>query len=56
MSAPSDVEASQNQMSSGVTPEHLKGALEQRLGAVHVDIIDMSGALLRQTTSAVPLH
>ncbi|KAK8205803.1 bola protein [Phyllosticta capitalensis] len=43
MSTPSDVEASQNQMSSGVTPEHLKGALEQRLGAVHVDIIDMSG-------------
>ncbi|KAF2147331.1 uncharacterized protein K452DRAFT_240730 [Aplosporella prunicola CBS 121167] len=43
MSARTDVEASRAQASSGVTPESLKSTLEQKLGATHVEIVDMSG-------------
>jgi hypothetical protein len=39
----SDPEAAQNQLSSGVTPETLDAALREKLGAVHVDIADLSG-------------
>lgn len=43
MSARTDTEATDNQASSGVTPDTLKSTLESQLGAVHVDIQDMSG-------------
>ncbi|KAI9727294.1 MAG: hypothetical protein M1828_006913 [Chrysothrix sp. TS-e1954] len=43
MSARTDVEASQTQASTGITPETLKQKLEDSLGATHVDIEDMSG-------------
>lgn len=43
MSARTDVEAVQNQHSSGVTPETLKATLIEKLEAQHVDIQDLSG-------------
>ncbi|CAD0083463.1 unnamed protein product [Aureobasidium vineae] len=43
MSARTDVEATQNQLSSGVTPESLKATLFEKLEAQHVDIQDLSG-------------
>ena len=43
MSARTDAEASQNQATSGVTVEGLKGKLERELGATYVEIEDMSG-------------
>ncbi|KAI4730399.1 hypothetical protein E4T49_01849 [Aureobasidium sp. EXF-10728] len=43
MSARTDVEATQNQLSSGVTPESLKATLFEKLDAQHVDIQDLSG-------------
>ncbi|KAF1973342.1 bola-like protein [Bimuria novae-zelandiae CBS 107.79] len=43
MSARTDAEAASNAASSGVTPEGIKGKLEQGLGATHVEIEDMSG-------------
>ncbi|KAI5199945.1 hypothetical protein E4T39_05985 [Aureobasidium subglaciale] len=43
MSARTDVEATQNQLSSGVTPESLKATLIEKLEAQHVDIQDLSG-------------
>ncbi|KAH0290279.1 bola-like protein [Aureobasidium namibiae CBS 147.97] len=43
MSARTDVEATQNQLSSGVTPESLKATLFEKLEAHHVDIQDLSG-------------
>ncbi|KAI5248894.1 hypothetical protein E4T47_06840 [Aureobasidium subglaciale] len=42
MSARTDVEATQNQLSSGVTPESLKATLFEKLEAQHVDIQDLS--------------
>ncbi|THX84319.1 hypothetical protein D6D08_04511 [Aureobasidium pullulans] len=42
MSARTDVEAVQNQHSSGVTPETLKATLIEKLEAQHVDIQDLS--------------
>ena len=43
MSARTDVEAEQNQISSGVTPEDLTATLKDKLDASHVDISDLSG-------------
>jgi len=43
MSARTDTEATQNQASSGVTPNTLKATLTQKLEATHVDIEDLSG-------------
>lgn len=43
MSARTDTEATQNQISSGVTPNALKATLTQKLEATHVDIEDLSG-------------
>ena len=45
MSARTDLEAEQNQHTSGVTPETLRTALTEKLGAQHVDIADLSGML-----------
>lgn len=52
MSAQTDVEATQNQHSSGVTPESLKATLYQKLEAEYVDIVDLSGA--HDTVSPCP--
>lgn len=46
MSARTDDEAARNAASSGVTPESIKQKLESSLGAVHVEIEDLSGTLL----------
>ncbi|KAF2835580.1 bola-like protein [Patellaria atrata CBS 101060] len=43
MSARTDVEAERTQASTGITPESLKTTLEEKLGAIYVDIEDMSG-------------
>ncbi|EME42472.1 hypothetical protein DOTSEDRAFT_134411 [Dothistroma septosporum NZE10] len=43
MSARTDVEVEQSQMSSGVTPDTLGATLREKLGAVHVEIADLSG-------------
>ncbi|KAK5115216.1 hypothetical protein LTR85_009974 [Meristemomyces frigidus] len=43
MSARTDVEAEQNQASTGVTPDTLGATLKEKLGASHVDIADLSG-------------
>lgn len=43
MSARTDSEATQNQASSGVTPDTLRATLVQKLEAQHVDIVDLSG-------------
>lgn len=43
MSARTDIEAEQNQMSSGITPDTLSATLKEKLDAVHVDIADLSG-------------
>lgn len=43
MSARTDAEASTNQATSGVTPDHLLATLKQKLDAQHVDIADLSG-------------
>ena len=43
MSARTDVEAEQNQASSGITPEALESTLKNKLDASHVDIQDLSG-------------
>ena len=45
MAAASDVDASEVQASTGITPETLKATLENKLQAMHVDIQDMSGKL-----------
>jgi predicted aconitase len=44
--ARSDTEAVEVQHSTGVTPESLKGAIMEKLDAVHVDIADLSGTAL----------
>nr|POE47945.1 putative bola-like protein c8c9.11 [Quercus suber] len=44
MSARTDAEAAQNQASSGITPATLTSVLQNKLGASHVDIADLSGA------------
>jgi hypothetical protein len=43
MSARTDSEAAEVQASSGVTPDTLKSKITELLGAVHVEIEDMSG-------------
>ncbi|KAM0705004.1 hypothetical protein Q7P35_007791 [Cladosporium inversicolor] len=43
MSAQTDTEATQNQLSSGITADSLGEALKTRLEASHVDIQDLSG-------------
>lgn len=43
MSARTDTEATQNQLSSGITADSLGAALKTRLDASHVDIQDLSG-------------
>ncbi|KAK4981256.1 hypothetical protein LTR66_010138 [Elasticomyces elasticus] len=43
MSARTDTEASETQTTTGITPQTLKGTLESKLGATHVDIEDLSG-------------
>jgi hypothetical protein len=43
MSAKTDDEAARVQASSGVTPESIENKLKEGLGAVHVEIADLSG-------------
>ena len=43
MSARTDDEAAQVQASSGVTPESIEKKLKEGLGAVYVEIADLSG-------------
>lgn len=43
MSARTDEEASQTQLSSGITPTTLETSLREKLSAEHVDIQDLSG-------------
>ncbi|UJO21845.1 uncharacterized protein CLAFUR5_09188 [Fulvia fulva] len=43
MSARTDAEAEQNRMSSGITPDSLGATLREKLSAVHVEIVDLSG-------------
>ncbi|KAL5120908.1 hypothetical protein ACEQ8H_001095 [Pleosporales sp. CAS-2024a] len=43
MSARTDHEAAQVQATSGVTPESIEKKLKEDLGAVHVEIADLSG-------------
>ncbi|KAK8206925.1 hypothetical protein M8818_004760 [Zalaria obscura] len=43
MSARTDVEATQNQLSSGITADTLRETLIHKLEATHVDIVDLSG-------------
>ncbi|CAK4002694.1 bola domain-containing [Lecanosticta acicola] len=43
MSARTDAEAEQNQLSSGITPDTLETTLRDKLEASHVDIADLSG-------------
>jgi hypothetical protein len=43
MSARTDEEAAQVQASSGVSPESIEKKLKEGLGAVHVEIADLSG-------------
>ena len=53
MSAPTDVEAEQNQASTGITPDTLGATLKDKLEASHVDISDLSGAACGQIECAV---
>jgi hypothetical protein len=46
MSARTDAEAASVQASSGVTPESIEKKLREGLGAVHVEIADLSGMLI----------
>lgn len=43
MSARTDTEATQNQLSSGITADSLAETIRSRLDAAHVDIQDLSG-------------
>ncbi|PVI00542.1 bola-like protein [Periconia macrospinosa] len=43
MSGTTDAEATQAGTSSGVTPDAIKAKLEEKLGATHVEIEDLSG-------------
>lgn len=43
MSARTDEEATQTQLSSGITPTTLETSLRKKLSAEHVDIQDLSG-------------
>ncbi len=51
MSARTDVEATQTQNSSGITPDTLRATLVEKLGASHVAIEDMSGENLQEISS-----
>lgn len=48
MSARTDAEAEQNQHTSGITPDTLSTTLKEKLDAVHVDIVDLSGMADRE--------
>lgn len=54
MSARTDVEASQTQASTGITPDTLKSTLSTKLEATHVDIEDLSGQSLLPSFHLVP--
>ena len=59
MSARTDLEAEQNQASTGITPETLTATLKQKLDALHVDIQDLSGTgvltrCLHLVTNSIP--
>ncbi len=43
MSGRTDIEASESQASTGITPETLRTTLSTKLAATHVDIQDLSG-------------
>lgn len=43
MSARTDTEATQNQLSSGITADSLDATLRAKLNAAHVEIQDLSG-------------
>ena len=43
MASASDVDATQVQASTGITPKTLTAILKDKLQAIHVDIHDMSG-------------
>ncbi|CAI6334623.1 unnamed protein product [Periconia digitata] len=43
MSGSNDVDVGQSAASSGVTPDAIKAKLEEKLGATHVQIDDLSG-------------
>ncbi|OCL11518.1 bola-like protein [Glonium stellatum] len=43
MSARTDIEAAQAQVSSGITPDTLRSKLIESLDATYVEIVDMSG-------------
>ena len=45
MSARTDLEATENQANSGVTPEQIRKTLIAQLDAIRVDIEDMSGTV-----------
>ena len=53
MSARTDMEADQNQASTGITPDTLGATLKQKLEALHVDIQDLSG---RDTSHIFSIH
>ena len=54
MSARTDAEATNNQLSSGVTPEHLQTVLKDKLEAQHVEIADLSGTIPHPSPSKHP--
>lgn len=54
MSARTDAEATTNQLSSGVTPEHLQTVLKDKLEAQHVEIADLSGTAPRPAQKHPP--
>ena len=43
MASATDIDATETQNSTGITPETLKETLKDKLQASHVDIHDMSG-------------
>ena len=45
MSARTDQEAVDTQMSTGITPDTLGATLKEKLEAIHVDISDLSGMI-----------
>lgn len=49
MSARTDSEATQNQLSSGITADSLAATIRDRLDAAHVDIHDLSGEFFEQS-------
>lgn len=56
MSARSDVEATQTQAATGVTPDTIRSTLVNELDAMQVDIEDVSGMGTLYLVSRTPLH